>query len=426
MNKLIVGLRRVPIRLTQIRFKSEFNKRATKLYGHKQNEAIDLSKTFDALDSSSVKTMEKILDILHDAEEQSSSSKEPKVAVHGVEALDDSKYMNEFATRLGEEILEYKVIRHLNDKEVIANNSSIWGNIPSVYGEYVKDFISAYVQMNSSFFKSNEITFNGRLNYFQSITKYFIENDSRCLQRISREIEILERHEPPRSYEKKTYNFPRISLPPPYPYDSNNPLVIMKAFSTKKELNLLPFIINDADVIENLIVRNQNVNKNEITPSEMIQSMMEAQELEGSKLFTIMIKKSLYATNQLNNQVIIDDLINNETMKSIIACESRIPSRLFSYNNYKIALSKSNIIHIDDDLKILELLKSQFDRFFALFYRISAFEADKWANKLVEFYGTDSPLDTKNLSNSSIKYFKDFLSSVEMELNKAKWTKKWQ
>ena len=139
-----------------------------------------------------------------------------------------------------------------------------------------------------------------------------------------------------------------------------------------------------------------------------------------------MVKKCLYSTNQLNNQKLIDALLNNESIKSIIASESKIPSRLFSYNNYKLALSRSNIINIDNDLKILELLKSQFDRFFGLFYRISAFEADKWMAKLVDFYVHGSPVDTKKLSHSSIEYFKIFISDVEMDISKSKWTKKWK
>lgn len=432
---LLTLLRRVkPLKLQSIRFSSKVAKgidgvnvkqRDTITHKAGESDPIDLSRTFDALDSSSMKTMEKILDILHDAEEQSDSKKTNNL-VHSIETLEDTKYLNEFTTRFGEEIFEYKVIRYLNDSEIIGNDPTIWGTVPDAYNDYIKEFTNEYLQMNNSFFKNNEITFNGNLNHFQSIAKYFMENDSRCLQRISREIEILAKYQRTQTFTKKKYNFPKLSLPPPYPYDSENPLVIMKALSTKKELNLLPFIVNDRDVIEKLIIKNQVRNKNEVTPVEMILSLMEAQELEGSKLFTIMVKKCLYSTNQLNNQKLIDTLLNNESIKSIIASESKIPSRLFSYNNYKLALSGSSVVNIDDDLKILELLKSQFNRFFGLFYRISAFEAEKWMSKLVEFYLQGSSIDTTKLSNESIEYFKQFMSSVEMDTSKSKWTKKWQ
>lgn len=436
MRRFLVTLqRRVnPIKVHNMRFSSKFAKKLRESNVNqdntspptvKESDKIDLSRTFDSLDSSSMKTMEKILDILHDAEEQS-DSKKTNNKVHGIETIEDTKYLNEFTTKFGEEIFQYKVIRYLNDIEIIGNDSTIWGTIPNAYDDYIAEFTNEYLQMNNSFFKSNEITYNGHLNHFQSIAKYFMENDSRCLQRISREIEILAKYRRALTFSKKKYNFPKLSLPPPYPYDSENPLVIMKALSTKKELNLLPFIINDPDVINNLIIKNQVIHNNEVTPVEMIQSLMEAQELEGSKLFTIMVKKCLYSSNQLNNQKLIDELLNNESIKSIVASESRIPSRLFSYNNYRLALSKSSVINIDDDLKILELLKSQFNRFYGLFYRISAFEAEKWMSKLVNFYVDGSPIDTLKLSNDSIAYFKQFISNVEMDVSKSKWSKKWQ
>lgn len=436
MRRLLVTLhRRVnPIKVHNIRFSSKLAKKLRESNVNqdkaspptvKESDKIDLSRTFDALDSSSMKTMEKILDILHDAEEQS-DSKKTNNKVHGIETIEDTKYLNDFTTKFGEEIFQYKVIRYLNDTEIIGNDSTIWGTIPNAYDDYIAEFTNEYLQMNNSFFKSNEITFNGQLNHFQSIAKYFMENDSRCLQRISREIEILAKYQRALTFTKKKYNFPKLSLPPPYPYDSENPLVIMKALSTKKELNLLPFIINDPDIINNLIIKNQVIHNNEVTPVEMIQTLMEAQELEGSKLFTIMVKKCLYSSNQLNNQKLIDELLNNESIKSIVASESRIPSRLFSYNNYRLALSKSSVINIDDDLKILELLKSQFNRFYGLFYRISAFEAEKWMSKLVNFYADGSPIDTLKLSNDSIVYFKQFISNVEMDVSKSKWSKKWQ
>lgn len=434
MNRLIVPLRRRigPKNLQSIRYvgnswkgNQNANLNDSVFQQAKEPNNVDFSRTFDALDSSSMKTMEKILDILHDAEEQS-DSKKTKTILQGIETIEDTKYLNNFTTKFGEEIFQYKVIRYLNDKEIIANKPSIWGNIPVAYEEYIQQFTNEYVSMNTSFFKKNDVNFNGSLNHFQSIAKYFVENDTKCLQKISREFEILEKYQNNQSFSKKKYHFPKLSLPPPYPFDSENPLIIMKALSTKKELNLLPFIINDPDVIKNLIIKNQVLNNNEVTPPEMILSLMEAQELEGSILFTIMVKKCLYTANQLNNQIIIDDFLNNESIKSTVASESKIPSRLFSYNNYKLALARSNIINIDDDDRILELLKSQFNRFFGLFYRISAFEADKWTTKLIDFYLSEPPIDSKKLTTRSIEYFKKFISDVEMHTNNSKWARKWE
>lgn len=392
------------------------------LHDKKYSEEFDFSKSFDTLDSSSFKTMENILQILHNAEEQVDTKKKTVEAFSRDRIGSKSIFLNEFSSELGMDIFEYRIIRFLNEKGILHDYPEILRLFPSSYERLVVTIVNSYKDMAQSYFKKPEITMNGELSVYQAITKSFIEEDSRCLKRLNIDIKFLLKNILQYSPKKRIYNFPVLKIPPPKSYDTSNPLMMMKAFNVStNRLNLLPFIVEDNHVIQKIISEHQMKGGPSPDPPSFIKALMKSQEIEGGMIFSILTRKLLYKSESLNADLIINKFLNDTNLKAIIAHQSKIPSRLLSFRKFKAALSNSSALSVLTDDQITNLLASHFYRFFAVFYCASPLQCEEWLMNLLVFYNSTS-LEEKTLLEESVTYFKETINDATFDTIKTGWT----
>lgn len=404
----------------------------------------DLNSTFEPLDTSSLVTMEKILGILKDAEGTHMNKKNARARTGIYEPFDEKdilnknelvlrRYGNKFSTTLGQELFTYNVIKLLNDKEIILNNPAIWENdfqtcIP-IYNAYIEKFKQEFNSISGSLFTQPETTYDGQLNSYQAITKYFIDNKSKCHNMIKKDLRRLSKNIITHKYSNflnhVSLNLPKVKIPNTFPYGTDTPLIIQAAVPVNKnELNLLPFLLPDDGVL-NKFFRNQEIETN------MIQSVMVAQQLEGFYIFRIMVKKHLQILNELENRELIRNFIQNDTsntddsdieiIKAIIASMSKIPSRISYLSSYQSALQYHNV-DTSNDKHIIKIMSEYFDRFIGILYRINPKLVDEWVTKFLAYYIEHANTDSiqRNLSQS-LKDFKLMIDTASIEGGESKW-----
>lgn len=374
----------------------------------------------EALDSSSMKTMQKILDILQDAEHYSEGR--GLNAKTNVESNLADKLKSDFEVDLGSDLLHYKIIRYLNENEVASHQSLTLNTLGKSYNQYIERIAKACINSSNSYFRQPEVTFGGKLNYYQALAGCFLERDSQTLQKLHNEISRADPFSLNRHLGRKYY-FPSLKLPTPHHNATKNPLVMIKALSTSRELNILPFIFDDDNMIDKIIHEYQVRNGFPVTPRQTIKALMKAQQLEGSKIFTVLVRKHLYL-RQESIDGSVDDTLNSDFFKSIVAAESMLPSRLMSYRKYQKALLASKLFDASE-LQVLALLSAQFDRYFGLFYRKNSLDADQWVAAFISFYFNASHIDKDQLKHNSLSYFRSLFTKLEVEDIVFKWENTW-
>lgn len=434
-------------RSTQALIRCYSNKRdkKTSIDNTKSNEkdtTFDMTHSFDALNSTSVETMGKILDIIKDVENQNqkikhtrqkpSPTKEYYHPLTGKEQNEHDRhlkqYQNYFSTKLGHEIFMYNVVKFLNEKEIVGRNSNLWEDDPnrivSLYQAYIQKFKVALQNYDESFFKQDSITLNQNLNMYQSMTKYFNENNAICHNMMKRDLRRLSKtlltHEFSNFANKVEYNLPELKINN-LNERTSDPLMLKNSFPTHEHrLNSLPFIFNDMSVIKKFL---KNVHPN------LIKTLMLTQSMEGSLIFKIMIKKKLQLINELDKRDLIIDFITNDNenpdesdidiVKSLIALKSGIPYRLIlskdHSNDYKRSLRYMDL-NFNNNNVLIENLADQFDKYIGILYRINPKFVDTWATELIDYYIENVENDTiPKLLNNAIDEMRIKINAIEFE-----------
>lgn len=373
----------------------------------KTNEAVDPP------DFSSIQTMEKILTILHDAEYN--TTKLNKTISTQTKSQVDPDY-----DRLGRALFEYALVRHLNDQEVFRLES----DKPEVtYKLLIEHASKTYDKMTNSFFLRNEINHNDSLTRYQAIALYFLQEKSHCLRRLGKDIRFITKDlNFLASSRADNWVFPNIKVPPPHRFDANNPYLISKALNTKGKYNVLSFLPNDEGFLTNFFSRYQISKSHSSVDVSKLRDVMAAYELEGELLFEVLTRAS--TVSQKDSEALSESmdkfLFDNHSLKAVVAKRSKMLTRLYSLNNYKISLAKSSLYKITEDAQVLDFMAKQFDRFFALYYRINAGDADAWLNKLLLHCST-TPVIDKEVSKECLDHFSDLKDETLLLSNKFKW-----
>lgn len=352
--------------------------------------------------------MEKILGILKDAEGVHLAKKKVPFKTEYYQPFDEKdiltdeepelrRYSNKFSTTLGQELFTYNVIKTLNDKQIIMRNPSLWENDPQtcipVYNTYIEKFKDKFNSVSDSLFNLPDITINGKLNSYQAMSRYFINNKSKCHNMIKKDLRNLSKtivtHKYSNFANHISLELPQMKVPNPYPYGTDSPLILRSAVPTEKnELNLLPFLLPDHLVLERFFSK-QQVN------ADLIQSLMVSQQMEGFYIFRILVKKNLQILSEMENRELIRNFIQKDTsdpnysdlevIKAVIASMSKLPTRLSYSASYQQAL-KYNDIDLSNKKYLTTLMAEYFDRFIGVLYRIKPKEVDAWVTKFIAYY----------------------------------------
>lgn len=392
---------------------------SARLYSYKKPFSSSknvLNDIVDPPDYSSIQTMEKILSILHDAE--SNSDKAPaRIVPKKDETSIDPAY-----ELLGKSLFDYALIRHMNDREFFRYEHK---DPQTSYNALHKRAFESYMNMENSFFQRPNINRNNTLGRYQAIALYFLEDKSHCLRRLYKDIRyVTKEFSTPPSSKRDTHLFPDIKLPQPHKFDIDNPFTIGKALNNKGKYNILSFLPNDEGFLKSFITRYQKLNGNQVIPIALLHNIMLAYELEGKLLFEVLTRASAITRDNGDSPIVLDKfLFDNESLKAVVTERSKLLSRLFSLNNYKISLSNSSLYKITDEAQVIEFMAKQFDRFFALYYRINAADADAWLNRLLA-HCSMTPVVDKEASKECVDYFSDIREQSSLMTNKLRWTKR--
>lgn len=388
-----------------------------RLYSYKKpflNSKNGSNDVVDPPDFSSIQTMEKILSILHDAE--SNSDKAPAhIVSKKVEAEMDPAY-----ELLGKSLFDYALIRHMNDREFFRFENKD----PQIsYNAVHKRASETFMNMGNSFFQRQYINQNNTLNRYQAIALYFLNDKSHCLRRLYKDIRyVTKEFATAPSSKGNAHLFPDIKLPPPHRFDPDNPFIVGKALNNKGKYNILSFLPNDEGFLTSF-TRHQKSSGRQAIPTALLHNIMLAYELEGKLLFEVLTRASAISRDKDSPIVLDKFLFDNESLKAVVAERSKLLTRLFSLNNYKILLSKSSLYKITDEAQVIEFMAKQFDRFFALYYRINAADADAWLNRLLA-HCSMTPVVDKEVSKECVDYFSDLTEQSLLMTNKLRWTKR--
>ncbi|CCE86867.1 Piso0_005384 [Millerozyma farinosa CBS 7064] len=362
---------------------------------------------YDVQDYSSIKTMEKVLFILNDAEKESLENK----SIISSSVGQDIPYFPDSALKdFGKEIIDYQVIRVLNNYNILMDRPHVWNNIGPIYEKYMESFRKAFMvrnrleDENTSGNNSN----NDGLAFFRRLSSYFLRNEYKFLPNLISEIESIAVTELNLQKIKRVYKFPDFSKKASGPPEKTYPVVLDQKLDLGRETNLLAFIINDKNIISDTIVEYQRKRKLEVSPVGLISSIMDSQELEGVKVFNLLAKKQLHSLRMLHDKALVSLLFNGDSLKCFVTSESRLLSYLSNYPSYLKAVRGSELMNLDDDMAKRRILEAQFNKFFCIFYRTSAASAEAWVRELLLYY-KNTGLDEDIMIDKSLAYFNDFL-----------------
>lgn len=333
---------------------------------------------FDQVDVHSINAMDKILGILSSTQQQSSQEDE--------------------TVRFGKQIFEYKLIRYLNERHIIARDSRIWAGTRGKYKEFYRDSMEDYNKLT-------ECTNND--NYLELVRK-FVSNDIGCLQSMDNPMKKMILLAP----KKIEYGFPPMNIPAAVPYYVDNKYLFQKSPNPKKNcLYLLPFLVNDPFVIRQVIQKYQAHNGILISPYPMINSLMEAQEYEGEVLFNILVKRAMYKHSVLRNDFIREKFLHQPNKLKVILChQAALISRIESYRLYKEALPKIQIMNT------AKLMVNNFNRFLAVLYVAHRQPLLNWIEELMLYYNKNQKqIKDDVLYNHAMSYIDKLL---EMDMPK--------
>lgn len=391
---------------------------------------VDFSDSFDALNLTNFSTMQKILYILEEAED---NHVKPKRVYHDItrpiSQSEAERYQNRFATLLGQEIFGYNVIRILNDKQLIQRNAEFYDPYPQavmpLYHLYIEQFKSLLMRYDSPLKQPT-------LNIYQSLAHLFIEQDAQCYRRIRKDLRNMSKQIVKHRYSnyanKVKLGIPHIAVPNYRPYETVNPLVLDAPLANNgNELNILPFILNDRSTIESVFGRLQV----QVDP-DMVRALMYGQALEGAAVFRIMIKKKLHLIDKLQNrELILNFLLNDndnpeeldiDIVKAVVAASSDLHCRFGSYGHYKVAVGDKRT-DFDDDAAVIKALAHHFDRYLGVRYRINPKAVDEWIVTLINWYISHANKDDviPTTLATSIRHFRDFTLVISLTRQLDQW-----
>lgn len=337
------------------------------------------SNPFDKLDLNSISTMDKVLGILN-----STNAKTPR---------DNERVL------LGKQIFEYRLVRYLNERHIVASDSRIWTDTRAKYRDFVRDSMEDYNTWTKCYHNEN----------YLKIMEFFLANDLGCVQSLESVISKMINLKP----KKVNYGFPKLKIPAAFNYQVDNKFLLPgnPANSLEDTLYILPYIINDPLVVERVIHRHQSRKKIPRTPYSMVTSLMESQEYEGEMLFSILVKSNMFKDKSLQNDFIREKfLTQSHKLKAIVCHQSLLLSRLSSFNEYKACLPN---IRVGNPSK---LMVNQFDRYIALMFRIKRQKLLNWLYALMHYYNNNrSAFNDDKLYDDAIMYIKEL---VQLEMPK--------
>lgn len=263
----------------------------------------------------------------------------------------------------GKEIFKYKLIRYLNDKNILARDKRIWRNTKSKYIEFYGDSIIDYNQYCQVSDGSN----------YRLLADFFINNDIGCIQSLDKPLNTMTAI----ADKEVDYQLPQFRIPAAQGYDTLNPYMIKSALPLRKnQLYLLPFIIDNRTVVLEVIHRHQD---NPI-PYPLFHSLMEVYKFEGEVLYDILIKKFLlFSEDEILRSRL---MIHANKIKVIASYHSNVLTRLTSLRDYKTSLGR---VDIDNPTKIMI---NNFNIYLAMAFRARRQSVLDWLTNLIAHYKT--------------------------------------
>ncbi|ODV79197.1 uncharacterized protein CANTADRAFT_249950 [Suhomyces tanzawaensis NRRL Y-17324] len=243
---------------------------------------IDLSKTFGTVESFSIRSMENVLHILEDAESRPGTRKRQSPFFEALKRL-DTQYLNHFTNQFGRQLFTYAVLYHFNLRPFLASNPYLVTEFPAVLGQLQTRVQSP--RPNSFFARNPELTLDHKLNYAQSIVRYFLMNDVHCLRRLAVDVQRVCKDVVSYDNSIRSYGL-RLSrgIPSSTPYISHDPMELRSLLGTAKlEKNMLVFMPKHPDAIAKLTS----------CDPQLILAMMRCDEMEGEIAFEILCKRIL-------------------------------------------------------------------------------------------------------------------------------------
>lgn len=386
-------------------------------FNEKERNDIDFAGTLGSLDSS-INTMEKILTVLQNA--QSNTQTGPIQSIPK-EQISSKVSESKFLAGLGNNVFELKVIQVLNDMEII-NNYDVFKQVGP---EATKSILGRYVSALKGRYTWEEDT---SATAMENIGRRFAGLPLQCQASLASKIRKLSPavlvdvgglKAPPFQFD-----FPTINMFLPFRYHTQDPLVLRKGLSMKRNpLNLLAIMVNDVDVVSTFLSRSRS----KISPL-LLQNFMASQSLEGAAAFKLLIKKHL--RNLEPERAILSPFEGRgasdsdmEIVKAIVASRSKLMLRIMSYRDYKFGLLNLNYQKYNTNEKVVQILADIFDRFFGVCYRADAKYCDTWVKNLIEFYldhGSNEEL-FEQLFADCINNFKLIFTTMRLEKNKFEW-----
>lgn len=335
-----------------------------------------------------------------------------------------SAYRSSTSNLIGKDILQYIIIRCLNDRGVSERGDQGGANLFGIYQQHLQLIQSHFDKpTTSSRYKSDDtLTMNGSLDRYQAINMHFMKRPSIAVkwllqevdQWISLDAELSKRVSNTSSFQGQEVNFeyklPLQFLYTPKIHNPSDPTLISPIYTKydlaplrhRQYLVQLPFILNDSEVISRVLIENDQ------PAVDTLQRILYSQSLEGFKLYECLVKTRLLKTKEDDREGGIQTSFTSLTdpvIKAGISTKSNLLSRV---NSYSRKVPKSFHERTFDESKALLLLEQQFNVYASVWYRLSPQDTTQWCHNLVDHYN-QMPLSLEQLQeleHESMNYFK--------------------
>lgn len=374
----------------------------------------------------SIPTMEKILTILQHAE----SNKEQSAVIKNKDPVTQHEEISLSQTKshsmLGLKVLDYNLIRILNDAEVVEKYKSFINVSP----ESCEVILNNHAEtLRESLLWLSDISVLSNLG--ESFRKDPVRMSNELRPKL-REIaaQSLVDFEKVEQKPKFTYDIPEIRLPNPFRGSIEHPMIIRKGLSLKKRpLNLLCFLLDNKCFLESFFGKLRSA----LLPALLL-NVMKCQSLEGSRAFKVLLEKHLkspesnhFRLNPIDSfgKASVDDLEGEMTaLKAIVAHKSKLLTRLDSFGIYKDSLAEVNSDSVRSSEDVVRILAGSFDRYFGACYRLDAKGCDEWVERLISFYKESSSEMQliEELYLESINSFRDQISQATLRKFLTTWS----
>lgn len=386
---------------------------------------IKFADHMELLDTS-IPTMEKILTILQDAE---SNKIEPQESHEDNEDSPGPKgniLQKEYHAFLGLKVVDYDVLRFLNDAEVVKKDQSFENIKPETCEVILKHYAENLRQALIGSKDSPSLASIGDA-FLQSPVK--LQNQLRPRLK-AKAMQSFSDFEKIQQAPKLTFDFQDINLPNPFRGREKHPMQLRKGLSLKRRPNnLLCFLLDDEKVLATFLRKL----KSSLKPA-LILNFMKCQSLEGNAAFKILLTKHLkdpdsvfFRSNPLDSLggVPLDHLESELTvLKAIVAHKSNILLRLNSFGIYQSSVPDIDLKRVKTSEDIVMTLARSFDRYFGACYRLDARSCDAWVAGLLKFYHDN--WNRKEIFEAyfleGINEFRDLLTRATLRSLLARWS----